>query len=192
MKAQNGTAKAEGAAVSSSSLSADVHQQHHPAAEFPKLSQNPAASVAQPELTAAPQAAVELVHEARLKAQRAQLQVIKTAQLLDFVRGGDSIEAGFERLGSHIAFDVGSKCGITSVEKEAIAEGRRMVGKLVADPEYTQLMTSPGGRELFNETTKRPGSASTGLAATSDTWETGLFPSTTARCALPSPARRSG
>jgi len=30
---------AGGAAVPSSSLSADLHQQHHPAADFPKLSQ---------------------------------------------------------------------------------------------------------------------------------------------------------
>lgn len=47
LKAQREQVSAGGAAVPSSSLSADVHQRHHPAADFPKLSKNPEPSVAQ-------------------------------------------------------------------------------------------------------------------------------------------------
>ncbi len=47
LKAQREQISAGGAAVPSSSLSADVHQQHHPAADFPKLSQNPDTNIAQ-------------------------------------------------------------------------------------------------------------------------------------------------
>ncbi len=47
LKAQREQVSAGGAAVPSSSLSADVHQRHHPAADFPKLSQNPDANIAQ-------------------------------------------------------------------------------------------------------------------------------------------------
>lgn len=48
---------AGGAAVPSSSLSDGVNQQHHPAADFPKLSQDPAQSIAQPDSAASQPAA---------------------------------------------------------------------------------------------------------------------------------------
>lgn len=48
LKAQKEKALAGGAAVSSSSLSAGSRQQHHPAADFPKLNQSPGKSIAQP------------------------------------------------------------------------------------------------------------------------------------------------
>jgi hypothetical protein len=48
---------AGGAAVPSSSLSDGVNQQHHPAADFPKLSQDPAQSIAQPDNAASQPAA---------------------------------------------------------------------------------------------------------------------------------------
>lgn len=49
LKAQKGRVSVGGAAVPSSSLSPGLRQQHHPAADFPKLDQNPEQSIAQPD-----------------------------------------------------------------------------------------------------------------------------------------------
>lgn len=107
---------------------------------------------------AAERASADLIHEANLRARRTELQITKTAQLLDFARAGDSPMEAFDRLGDRIAFNSASKSGVTSVEKEAVAEGRRMIGKLVSDPEFVPIMKSPEGveavtRELYGETT---------------------------------------
>lgn len=107
---------------------------------------------------AAERASADLIHEANLRARRTELQITKTAQLLDFARAGDSPMEAFDRLGDRIAFNSASKSGVTSVEKEAVAEGRRMIGKLVSDPEFVPTMKSPEGveavtRELYGETT---------------------------------------
>lgn len=107
---------------------------------------------------AAERASADLVHEANLRARRTELQITKTAQLLDFARAGNSPMEAFDRLGDRIAFNSASKSGVTSVEKEAVAEGRRMIGKLVADPDFVATMKSPEGveavtRELYGETT---------------------------------------
>lgn len=107
---------------------------------------------------AAERASADLVHEANLRARRTELQITKTAQLLEFARAGDSPMEAFDRLGDRIAFNSASKSGVTSVEKEAVAEGRRMIGKLVADPDFVATMKSPEGveavtRELYGEST---------------------------------------
>lgn len=107
-------------------------------------------------IAAGERAAADLIHEGNLKVRRAELQVIKTAQLLDFARAADNPMDGLARIGDRVAFNSGSKAGVTSVEKEAIAEGRRMVGKLLSDPDFVPLVTNPEGiaaltRELFNE-----------------------------------------
>ncbi|HRD91058.1 MAG TPA: hypothetical protein PK752_22800, partial [Accumulibacter sp.] len=101
-------------------------------------------------------AAAELVHEAAKKAQRTALQVTKTAQLLGFVHAAATPMEAFARLGDRIAFNSASRHGVTSVEKEAVAEGRRMIGKLVSDPDFIELMKTPEGidattRELHGE-----------------------------------------
>lgn len=106
-------------------------------------------------IAAGERASSDLIHEANLKARRTELQVTKTAQLLDFARGDNPAEA-FDRLGDRIAFNSASKHGVTSVEKEAIAEGNRMIGKLVSDPDFVELMKAPEGieamtRELHGE-----------------------------------------
>lgn len=112
-------------------------------------------------IAAGERASADLVQEANLKARRTELQITKTAQLLDFARAGDSQMAAFDRLGDRIAFNSASKSGVTSVEKEAIAEGNRMIGKLVSDPEFIGIMKSQEGveavtRELYGETTSNP------------------------------------
>lgn len=108
-------------------------------------------------LAAGQRAAADLIHEARLKAQRTALQVTKTAQLLDFARAGAASMDAFDRLGDRIAFNSASRHGVTSVEKEATAEGNRMMGKLVSEPDFMTLMKTPEGieamtRELHGET----------------------------------------
>lgn len=52
MAKREGTTQGEGAAYPSSSLSADVHQQHHPAAGFPVVAQGRETSIAQPQFSA--------------------------------------------------------------------------------------------------------------------------------------------
>ncbi|HRF71678.1 MAG TPA: hypothetical protein PL117_02820 [Accumulibacter sp.] len=107
-------------------------------------------------IEAGERAAAELVHEAAKKAQRTALQVTKTAQLLGFVHAAATPMEAFDRLGDRIAFNSASRHGVTSVEKEAVAEGRRMIGKLVSDPDFIELMKTPEGidattRELHGE-----------------------------------------
>ena len=107
-------------------------------------------------IEAGERAAAELVHEAAKKAQRTALQVTKTAQLLGFVHAAATPIEAFDRLGDRIAFNSASRHGVTSVEKEAVAEGRRMIGKLVSDPDFIELMKTPEGidattRELHGE-----------------------------------------
>ncbi len=107
-------------------------------------------------IAAGERASADLIHEAKLKAQRTELQVMKTAQLLDFAREAETPMESFHRIGDRIAFNSRSKHGVTSVEKEAIAEGNRMIGKLVSDPDFIDLMKTPEGitamtRELHGE-----------------------------------------
>lgn len=107
-------------------------------------------------IAAGERASADLIHETNLKARRTELQVTKTARLLDYVRDASDPKEAFNRLGDRIAFNSGSKHGVTSVEKEAIAEGNRMIGKLVSDPDFIELMKSPAGieamtRELYGE-----------------------------------------
>jgi hypothetical protein len=107
-------------------------------------------------IAAGERASSDLIHEANLKARRTELQVTKTAQLLDFVHAAATPMEAFDRLGDRIAFNSASRHGVTSVEKEAVAEGRRMIGKLVSDPDFIDLMKTPEGidattRELHGE-----------------------------------------
>lgn len=107
-------------------------------------------------IAAGERASADLIHEANLKARRTELQVTKTAQLLDFARSAETPMEAFDRLGDRIAFNSGSKHGVTSVEKEAIAEGNRMIGKLVSDNDFIDMMKTPEGieavtRELHGE-----------------------------------------
>jgi hypothetical protein len=109
-------------------------------------------------IAAGERASADLIHEANLRARRTELQITKTAQLLDFVRAGDSPMEAFDRLGDRIAFNSANKSGVTSVEKEAAAVSNPMIGKLVSDPEFVGLMKSPEGieavtRELHGERT---------------------------------------
>lgn len=107
-------------------------------------------------IAAGERASADLIHEANLKARRTELQVTKTAQLLDFAREAETPMEAFHRIGDRIAFNSRSKHGVTSVEKEAMAEGNRMIGKLVSDPDFIELMKTPEGitamtRELHGE-----------------------------------------
>ncbi len=108
-------------------------------------------------LAAGQRAAADLIHEAKLKAQRTALQVTKTAQLLNFARAAADPMTAFDRLGDRIAFNSASRHGVTSVEKEATAEGNRLIGQLVSEPDFMTLMKAPEGieamtRELHGET----------------------------------------
>lgn len=107
-------------------------------------------------VAAGERASADLIQEANLKARRTELQVMKTAQLLDYVRGGETPMEAFDRLGDRIAFNSSGKHGVTSVEKEGVAEGNRMIGKLVSDPDFIELVKTPEGiealtRELYGE-----------------------------------------
>lgn len=108
-------------------------------------------------IAAGERASADLIHEANLKSRRIELQVTKTAQLLDFARSAETPMEAFDRLGDRIAFNSASRHGVTSVEKEATAEGNRMVGRLVSEPDFMTLMKTPEGieamtRELHGET----------------------------------------
>lgn len=109
-------------------------------------------------IAAGERAAADLLHEVSLKNRRVELQITKTAQLLDYARESGNAMDGIRAIGDRVAFNSAQKRGVTSIEKEAIFEGRRMIGKLVADPDFSEMVTSKDGseaivRELFGEST---------------------------------------